>query len=83
MNEHIHGSMHNQTQDQSHQRTCTFPSILYDMIHEVAVEHPYLVRWIENGEAFVMEEKHPLLKKIIEQYFNHSKYSSLQRQLNL
>ena len=57
---HIHSNEHDQKLVQTQRRssnTTTFPSLLYQMIHKVAEERPYLIHWIQNGEAFVVDEK--------------------------
>lgn len=59
-----------------------FPEAVYKLVTETVAD-PDLdaIQWVEEGTAFMMykEKVIPLLMK----YFRHSKFSSLQRQLNM
>lgn len=60
-----------------------FPKILHEMVSQTAENFPSVIKWIQNGEAFVVSDKNPNLEGILKIFFSHGKYSSLQRQLNM
>lgn len=60
-----------------------FPEKLFSMITETSKSDPDVMRWVFDGEAFIISEKSPRLSLILREYFYHGKYSSLQRQLNM
>jgi len=60
-----------------------FPDKLFSMITDKSKSDPDVMRWVFDGEAFIISEKSTRLSPILREYFYHGKYSSLQRQLNM
>eukprot|EP00555_Chaetoceros_dichaeta_P005702 CAMPEP_0198262268 /NCGR_PEP_ID=MMETSP1447-20131203/10803_1 /TAXON_ID=420782 /ORGANISM="Chaetoceros dichaeta, Strain CCMP1751" /LENGTH=1105 /DNA_ID=CAMNT_0043950451 /DNA_START=13 /DNA_END=3333 /DNA_ORIENTATION=+ len=71
---------------QSHQTP--FPETLHKMITEAVIAYPLIMRWICDGEAFIINNSTNVfdvnsLKSILSTHFNHGNLSSLVRQLNM
>eukprot|EP00978_Attheya_sp_CCMP212_P031165 scaffold116874_cov49-Attheya_sp.AAC.1 len=65
------------------QKGASFAENVHAMITEGASTEPDIVQWIANGEAFTIHETGSKLGELLMKYFDHKKYSSLQRQLNM
>lgn len=66
------------------QRDKAFPKQAHLMVHETSLTQPDVIEWIANGQAFMIHNpKSHKVADVIQKYFNHRKYSSLQRQLNI
>lgn len=65
--------------DQSNQ-DC--PIFLRKTYHMIDTCDPQVATWSEDGETFVVKNTDVFEKKIIPQFFKHSKFSSFVRQLN-
>lgn len=57
----------------------TFIRCLYEIL---STEDTRAIKWLKDGEGFMIPNQHMLSKKILPKYFRHSKYASFQRQLN-
>eukprot|EP00978_Attheya_sp_CCMP212_P001853 scaffold3824_cov48-Attheya_sp.AAC.2 len=60
-----------------------FPEIVHVLVTECASTDETIVSWVQNGEAFIFHHTGPKLGRLLRKYFDHGKYSSLQRQLNM
>eukprot|EP00567_Pseudictyota_dubia_P000193 CAMPEP_0197464964 /NCGR_PEP_ID=MMETSP1175-20131217/64296_1 /TAXON_ID=1003142 /ORGANISM="Triceratium dubium, Strain CCMP147" /LENGTH=508 /DNA_ID=CAMNT_0043000967 /DNA_START=99 /DNA_END=1625 /DNA_ORIENTATION=- len=63
-------------------RTHECPMFLRKTYHMVDTCDPAIASWSEDGETFVVKNADVFEKKIIPQFFKHSKFSSFVRQLN-
>lgn len=62
----------------------TFSQQVFQMVTETAKSHPEIISWVGNTGAFhIHQTSGTALSKILQKYFNHSNYASLQRQLNM
>ncbi|KAL7527814.1 hypothetical protein ACHAXR_002145, partial [Thalassiosira sp. AJA248-18] len=52
------------------------------MVNETSTSNPHILEWTSDGRAFEIKDV-SLMPSIIERYFRHNKYSSLQRNLHL
>ena len=59
-----------------------FPIKLHAFIEEVSSKAPHILNWTQDGEAFEIPGPDDL-GPFLTQFFSHSRYSSLQRQLNM
>lgn len=64
---------------QKGQHEITFPRQLYDLIEKTDDK---IIKWTGSGTAFQVLHQSGL-EKVMGQFFRHSKYGSLQRQLNM
>jgi len=60
-----------------------FPQKVFEMITEKSKTHPDIINFSDDGKAFSIAEKSPQLGPILQEYFYHGNYPSLQRQLNM
>mmetsp|Transcript_57157 Transcript_57157/g.66817 ORF Transcript_57157/g.66817 Transcript_57157/m.66817 type:complete len:690 (-) Transcript_57157:463-2532(-) len=61
-----------------------FPDIVHCMVTKTAQLEPCLINWIADGKAFkILNSKSKELSVVLQKYFRHGKYTSLQRQLNM
>ena len=58
-----------------------FPERLHDMLTQD--KYPDIVSWAPHGRCFVVRKPKEFEKRVLEQFFNQTKYRSFQRQLNL
>eukprot|EP00980_Cylindrotheca_fusiformis_P009947 scaffold2200_cov112-Cylindrotheca_fusiformis.AAC.4 len=63
-------------------KTYNFARVVHELVTEMHSKDPAMLRWTDNGTAFVINPSHPRLGNALAKYFHHSKYSSFQRQLN-
>jgi len=61
--------------------TTPFPEKLHSMLSHSGLED--VVGWQQHGRAFLIHEKDVFVKEIMPKFFNQSKLTSFQRQLNL
>jgi len=60
----------------------TFPIKLHRMLSECdKEEYSSIISWCQHGRAFLVHSVEKFMK-VLPKYFNHSKYTSFQRQLN-
>ncbi|CAM9338546.1 unnamed protein product [Hapterophycus canaliculatus] len=57
-----------------------FAQKLFTLVEE---EDSEIVEWLPDGLAFRVKDIHRFSCEVLEKYFNHSKFTSFQRQLNL
>ena len=56
-----------------------FPQRLHAMIRREAVQHPSIVRWLNDGNAFFVDDEDAFVKVLLPQYgFKASKMQSFQ-----
>jgi hypothetical protein len=62
----------------------TFPSVLYQMLNDAEIKgNEYIVSWLPDGRAFRVHQTERFLSDILPKYFAQTKFTSLQRQLNM
>ena len=62
----------------------TFPFRLYRMIEDAHAEgNSDIIHFMPHGRAFIVEDHDKLVNKLLNRYFQQSKYVSFQRQLNI
>jgi len=65
--------------DKKIQKRAPFPHTTYEMITDC---DPDLAEWTSDGEMFVVKNPALFAKRVIPEYFDHSKFESFTRQLN-
>jgi len=76
-------SMSNADSTSNEHQYVSFPVIIHKVVTETTESDPAIIQWVASGKAFKINEKHKKLGPILKEYFNHGKYSSVQRQLNM
>mmetsp|Transcript_736 Transcript_736/g.1349 ORF Transcript_736/g.1349 Transcript_736/m.1349 type:complete len:289 (-) Transcript_736:796-1662(-) len=59
-----------------------FAECVHQLVTEASERDPTMIHWTSDGAAFIVNPSHPELGDALSKYFQHSKYSSFQRQLN-
>mmetsp|Transcript_20055 Transcript_20055/g.43485 ORF Transcript_20055/g.43485 Transcript_20055/m.43485 type:complete len:1629 (+) Transcript_20055:107-4993(+) len=57
-----------------------FPEMLFRMVNACSVSEPDIISWVPDGTAFYINDT-DRLSSVLQQYFRHNKYSSLNRML--
>jgi hypothetical protein len=61
-----------------------FPCKLHRMLHDAEQDgFEHIVSWVKNGRAFKVHDAAQFMVQVSPNYFDHSKYESLRRQLNI
>ncbi|KAK1733295.1 heat shock factor family protein [Skeletonema marinoi] len=72
----------NEKQQQQQQQT--FPFKLYEMLEYArASGYSSSISWLADGTGFVIHDKDAMMNGITPMFFNHTKFRSFTRQLNL
>lgn len=62
----------------------TFPGILYFiLLHSEGNGTSDIISWQPHGRSFIIHNQKEMVNQVLTKYFNQSKYSSFQRQLNV
>ncbi|CAJ1946748.1 unnamed protein product [Cylindrotheca closterium] len=69
-------------QQQARKKEMNFAESVHQLVTEVSERDPTMMQWTSDGAAFIVNPSHPELGVTLGKYFQHSKYSSFQRQLN-
>lgn len=63
---------------------CPFPLKLHEMLDEIEKDgYASVISWQPHGRSFVVHKPKEFVRHVMPVYFNQSKFSSFQRQLNL
>jgi len=63
---------------------CPFPLKLHEMLDQIEKDgHSDVISWQPHGRCFVVHQPKEFVRYVMPLYFNQSKFSSFQRQLNL
>jgi len=62
------------------QKRIPFPIQLHEMVTHNNMES--IISWLPHGRAFMVHDVEKFVAEVLPKYFNHSKFSSFQRQLN-
>jgi hypothetical protein len=49
-----------------------FAVVVHELVTEMDVEDPTMIRWIDNGSAFVIDPSHPRLGNALAKYFHRT-----------
>jgi hypothetical protein len=49
-----------------------FPLVVHKLVTEMDVKDPTMIRWIDNGSAFVIDPSHPRLGNALAKYFHRT-----------
>jgi hypothetical protein len=72
------------TQDHQNASQDPFPVKLHSMLDDAEITgNAGIVSWNEDGRSFSVRDSKQFAQKMMQSYFNQTKYKSFQRQLNL
>lgn len=62
----------------------TFPGTLYFiLLHSEENGTSHIISWQPHGRSFIIHDQKKMVNQVLPKYFNQTKYSSFQRQLNV
>ena len=61
-----------------------FPCKVHRMLHDAELEgFEHIISWVKKGRAFKIHDRSAFMEHVSPNYFDHSKYESFRRQLNM
>ena len=61
-----------------------FPCKLHRILHDAEDEgFEHIISWVNRGRAFIIHDRAAFMEQVSPNYFDHSKYESFRRQLNI